>query len=384
MTGEGKETDGRLLSLDVLRGFDMFFIMGGASLVVALCAACGCAGNWLSLQMQHEVWNGLTQHDTIFPLFLFIAGMSWPFSLAKRRAGGQSDRTIACGCLRRAAILFVLGLVYGGLLDGTVRLGSVLGRIGVAWMVAAWLSLRIGFRGRLVMAFGLLVGYWALLAFVPAPDAASVALPAGCEAFGRGPFSPVGNLSGWLDRHLPGVLGGFPGVMDNQSVLGYIPATATAIFGMLTGEYVKTSSDSGDRKTVRMLVAAAVLIGLGLLVAHGFGAWSMPINKKLWSSSFTLVVGGYSVGLFAVFYWLVDVRRWWKRTLFFRVIGLNAITIYLLQRFVQIDQISKQLFGGLASLVPDGWTPVVLKTGYVAICWLFLLALHRKKVYLKV
>ena len=130
MTGEGKETDGRLLSLDVLRGFDMFFIMGGASLVVALCAACGCAGNWLSLQMQHEVWNGLTQHDTIFPLFLFIAGMSWPFSLAKRRAGGQSDRTIACGCLRRAAILFVLGLVYGGLLDGTVRLGSVLGRIG--------------------------------------------------------------------------------------------------------------------------------------------------------------------------------------------------------------------------------------------------------------
>ena len=384
MTGENKGTGGRLLSLDVLRGFDMFFIMGGASLVTALCAACGCGGGWLSFQMQHEVWDGLTHHDTIFPLFLFIAGMSWPFSLAKRRAGGQSDRTIALGCLRRAAILFLLGLVYGGLLDGTVRLGSVLGRIGVAWMIAAWLSLRLGFRGRLVTAFGLLVGYWALLALVPSPEAATRTIPSGFEAFGRGPFSPVGNLSGWLDRHLPGVIIGVPGVMDNQSVLGYIPAAATAIFGTLTGEYVRTSSDSGDRKTVKMLVVAAALVGLGLLVAHGFGAWSMPINKKLWSSSFTLVVGGYSVGLFAVFYWLVDVRRWWTRTLFFRVIGLNAITIYLFQRFVSVDLVSKQLFGGLASLVPDGWAPVVLKTGYVALCWLLLLALHRKNVYLKV
>lgn len=374
---------GRLESLDVLRGFDMMFIMGGGALIASIASAFGCG--WLAQQMQHPLWDGLTQHDTIFPLFLFIAGVSWPYSLAKRRECGLGDCAIAFGCFRRAAVLFVLGLVYGGLLQGTLRIGSVLGRIGIAWMVAAWLYMKFKPGVRLAIALALLVGYWALILFVPAPDAATVAFPAGCEGVGRGPLSPVGNLSGWFDRHFaPGILGGFPGVMDNQSILGYIPAVATATFGMLSGEYIRSGKGSGGRKTLVLLLVAALMLLLGFVWARGLGAFSMPINKKLWSSSFTLVVGGYSVGMLAAFYWLIDVRGWWRRTLFFRVIGLNAITIYLLQRFVPFGTVSKEVFGGLAELLPGVWQGVALKAGYLALCWLVLYFLFKKDVYLKV
>lgn len=377
------QTTGRLESLDVLRGFDMIFIMGGAALVASIASAFGWG--WLAQQMQHPLWDGLTQHDTIFPLFLFIAGVSWPYSLAKRRERGLGDRAIAFGCFRRAVVLFVLGLVYGGLLQGTLRIGSVLGRIGVAWMVAAWLYMRFRPRVRLAVALALLVGYWALILFVPAPDAATVAIPVGCEGFGRGPLSPVGNLSGWFDRHFaPGILGGFPGVMDNQSLLGYIPAVATATFGMLSGEYIREGKGSGNHKTLTLLAVAALMVLLGFVWAYGLGAFSMPINKKLWSSSFTLVVGGYSVGMLAVFYWLIDVRGWWRRTVFFRVIGLNAITIYLLQEFVPFGTVSKEFFGGLAGFFPGVWQTVVLNAGYLALCWLLLYCLDRKRIYLKV
>ena len=240
------EKGARLLSLDALRGFDMLFIMGLATFIAHLCAAVGAWNSWLAQQMRHVQWHGFAQHDTIFPLFLFIAGASWPYSLARRRSRGDSDMRTALSCLRRGIVLFVLGLVYGGLLQGNLRVCSVLGRIGFAWMAAAWIWLAFGRRGRVASVVLLLAGYWALLAFVPAPDAAQIPFPPGCEQFGRGPFSPVGNISGWLDRTiLPGVIGGFKGVMDNQSVLGVVPATATALFGMMTGEYVRISSDSG-------------------------------------------------------------------------------------------------------------------------------------------
>ena len=375
----------RLESLDALRGFDMFFIMGFASFVSAVCVACGCGNGWLARQMTHATWTGLTQHDTIFPLFLFIAGASWPYSLAKRRSRGDSDMRTALSCLRRGIVLFVLGLVYGGLLQGNLRVCSVLGRIGFAWMAAAWIWLAFGRRGRVASVVLLLAGYWALLAFVPAPDAAQVPFPPGCEQFGRGPFSPVGNISGWLDRTiLPGAIVGFKGVMDNQSVLGVVPATATALLGMMTGEYVKSSPDSGNRKTAAMLVGAAGLAAAGLLVAFGFGPLSMPISKKLWSTSFTLVVGGYSLAMFAAFYWLVDVRRLWRHTAFFRVIGVNSITIYMAQVFVPFKEVSKNFLGGIASLVPEGWGAVVTWAGYTLLCWLFVFFLDRKGVHLKV
>lgn len=362
----------RLLSLDTLRGFDMMFIMGFSAIVAWACRSIpGCEDCWLVQQMSHSKWDGLTLYDTIFPLFLFIAGISYPFSYAKQLAKGAGRGRIYRKIITRGVVLFLLGMVYNGFFElklDSFRLFSVLGRIGLAWMFAALLFINSKPRTRAVIASLLLVGYWLLLRFVPAPDAA-----------GAGPFTFEGNLAGYVDRTL------FPnhiykqGVYDPEGLLGLIPATVTAMLGMFTGEFVKSGKYSGGRKVLYMAAAVAMLVGIGLL-------WSLdfPLNKALWSSSFVLVVGGYSLALFALFYYIIDVRGWKKWTMPFAVIGLNSITIYMAQQIVPFKQISKFFVGGLAKLCPEPVGKLIMAIAYFAISWLFLWFLYKKKTFLKV
>ena len=368
--------NGRLLSLDALRGADMLFIMGFGVLIRKVCAALGFADCAFAQQFCHAEWNGLHFEDTIFPLFLFIAGVTFPYSSARKLEKGMSRAALVRDILRRALVLFALGLVYNGALkNGFADLvwGSVLGRIGIAWALAAVIYLFVPLRRRLVLAVAILLGYWLVMRLVGAPDRP--------DAF---PLSPEGNLSGYFDRLLlPGRLTR-PGIISNQGTLSTLPAVVTAMLGMFVGEYVRRPAASGGRRTGVLLGAAAGLVAAGLLVAFGFGAYSMPINKILWSSSFVLVVGGYSVAVFAIFHWIVDVKGWSGWTGFFRVIGVNSITIYLAQAVVGFQGVSKFFLGGVAKLVPEAWAPVVLQAGYVAACWLFLWFLDRKNIHLKV
>jgi len=374
------EVGGRLAFLDVLRGFDMLFIMGLAGLVVKLCAAFGgCA--WLAGQMEHPEWMGLTHHDTIFPLFIFIAGVAFPFSCAKQLACGRTKMRIAVRVLRRAVVLFLLGMVYERYFGGVpFRFGSVLGRIGIAWAAGALLYLACGARTRIAVAAALILGYWALNLFVAAPDNPSA-----------GVWTPQGNVVCWFDRTFIRPLGRIsPGTaelpFDNQTFLSNAMAAVTAMLGVFTGEFVRKTRGtmSGDRRVAILFAAAAVLAGLSVLVAFGCGAWSFPFSKILWSPSFVLAVGAYSVGMFALFHWLVDVRGLWTRTLFFRVIGLNSITIYLAQPLLGLGGLNARLFGRLSALVPEPWSGVVLGACYILTCWLLLYFLYRRKIFLKV
>ena len=372
MVAEGK----RLKSLDALRGADMLLIMGLSPLMAALCRALGCGGSWFERQFHHAEWNGLFIQDTIFPLFLFLAGVSFPFSCAKSADLGLSRGSVARRALRRALLLFLLGLVYNDVLKlglSNVVWGSVLARIGIAWFFAALVYLYLPVKARVALAVAVLLGYWvAMVAFV-APD-----YPAAL------PLSPEGNISGWLDRTiLPGKLT-VPGLYSNQGVLSTLPAVVTALIGMFVGDYVRRSGDTGGRKAAMLLAGAVCLAAAGLVVAYGFGAWSMPINKKLWSTSFTLVVGGYSVALFALFYWVIDVKGFQKWTFFFRVIGINSITIYMARKIIPFRDISLFFLGGAASLLPAAWAEVLVMAGSLAVCWLFLLFLYRKNVFLKI
>ena len=333
---------GRLLSLDTFRGFDMMFIMGFAALVKAICLLFpGGEGSWLFQQMTHCAWDGLRQHDTIFPTFLFIAGISFPFSYASQLARGATKGQVYAKIFRRALILVLLGLVYNGLFElkfSTLRFPSVLARIGLAWMVAAILQINFKPRTRAVIAVVLLVGYWLLLKYIPAPDAP-----------GADPFSREGNLVGYIDRMLMPNHLYQKGLFDPEGLLSLMPAVVTAMLGMFTGEFVRLSEDkvSGSRKTVYMLLAALVMLGIGLL-------WSLvfPINKALWSSTFVLVVGAYSLGLFAIFYYLIDVKGWKKGTKFFEVIGLNSIAIYMAQQIIGANKANEVLFSGLWRHLP--------------------------------
>ena len=365
----------RLYSLDALRGFDMFFIMGLSGLITALCALAPCGfTNEIALQMKHVSWDGLRHHDTIFPLFLFLAGVSFPFSLARQREMGATTAQVYWKIIRRGIILIFLGMVYNGLfrLDfENLRCASVLGRIGLAWMFAAMLFVSCGVKVRAALSVVILVGYALLSKYVGAPDVE-----------GADPLSMQGSLVGYIDRlFMPGRLIYDNGNFDPEGLLSALPAVVTAMLGMFTGELIRLPEEkmSGNRKSLYMVLGAVVL-ALVAVVAKGF----VPINKMLWSSTFVCAVGAYSLALMGLFYYVIDVRGWRGWTLPFRVVGMNSITIYLAQRIINFSGISNFFFGGLAKLCPEQWAVVVNSAGYVLVCWLFLYFLYRKQVFLKI
>ena len=369
------EPNKRLASLDALRGFDMLFIMGFASLVIAICKLFpNGTESWIFHQMNHVDWNGLTHHDTIFPLFIFIAGISFPFSYAKMQEKGKKRWQIYWKIFRRALILVVFGLICNGLLKfqfANLRYWSVLARIGVSWMFAALLFINFKPAVRAVISVVLLVGYWLLVCYVPAPDA-----PAGA-----GPLTLEGNIVGYVDRCLfPGHLySGTKGIFDPEGTLSTLPAIVTALLGMFTGEWVRRA-DVGEKKKVwYMVAAAAVMLVAGLIWSRWF-----PLNKKLWTSSFVLVVGAYSLVLFALFYWIIDVKGWRKWILPFTVIGMNSITIFMAPRIINFKFATDFFLEGLCGIMPQAWGNLVWRIGYLALVWLFLYFLYKKKIFLKV
>ncbi len=367
--------DQRLMSLDALRGFDMFFIMGLSGLVAALCALWpNAVTDVIAQNMNHVKWNGLTHHDTIFPLFLFLAGVSFPFSYAKQQALGVSRTMVYVKIFRRAAMLIFLGLIYNGLLKfdfENLRCASVLARIGIAWMFAALLYVNFGWKTRAGVSVAILVGYALLTKYVGAPDVVDA-----------DPLSREGNIVGYIDRlFMPGRLIYDNNHFDPEGLLSAVPAVVTAMLGIFTGELIRLPKErlSGEKKCLWMAGGAAVLIVIALL-AKGF----VPINKMLWSSTFVCAVGGYSVAMMALFYYLIDVKGWQKWTLIFRVVGMNSITIYMMQRIMNLWTTSNFFFAGTANLLPEQWGKVVSNLGYVVVCWLILYFLYRKKTFLKV
>ena len=360
----------RLASLDALRGFDMLFIMGGEGLICAIAAALGFTG--FKASFGHAPWHGLHFMDIVFPLFLFMAGVSFPFSCAKSRERGLGDGRIALKALKRGAVLVFLGLCCGKLLAfdfAHLRVWSVLGRIGVAWMFASWIYLRCGVKARLGVAAAILAIVTLGTIFITAPGAAAPA----------DPFSPEGNFGCWLDRTITAGHTYRP-LFDPEGFAGLLPAVVSAMLGMFAGDIVRRGGSAATPGKAMSLVYA----GVACLVSGIALSFVFPINKALWSPSFTLVVGGISFALFALFYWIIDVRGWRRWAFFFTVIGMNSITIYMAQRVIGFRVARNFLFGGLASLAPQGWGDVVLQTGYIAVCWLFLYFLYRQKVFLKV
>lgn len=370
---EKNRLGGRLQSLDALRGFDMFFIMGGASMLATLQKWFPCAfTEKLAEQMVHVEWHGLTHHDTIFPLFLFIAGISFPFSLEKQRANGRSELAIHAKIIYRGLMLVLFGLICNGLLTlefENLRIASVLARIGLAWMFAALIFVHSGWKTRAVVTAVLLIGYWLVAGFIPAPDGEGADI-----------FSARGSIVGYVDRMwLPGRV--LYGDIDPEGILSIFPSIGTALLGMFAGEWVKKekSNLSGQKKVLGMVVAGIVMLAVGLLWNEVF-----PINKKMWTSSFVLVVGAYSVIMFALFYWIIDVlgcRRW---TLFFTVIGMNSITIYMVPKFINFWYTSEKIFGGFIKLLPEEAQSFFTYAAYIAVSWLFLYFLYRKRVFLKI
>ena len=393
--GTAQDTPARLASLDALRGFDMFWITGGEIITAALIAIAGgysastggsekaqqavmqqaldshpfaAAMAW---QFKHAPWEGFRFEDLIFPMFVFIAGASLVYSLTKTLAR-ESRAVAARRVVSRMVLLFVIGVFFsGGFANGMegVRWLGVLQRIALAYGGAGLLFLWFKPRGLVIACVSLLLGYWALLTFVPVPG------------FGAGDFKEGHNLTNYLDQQY---LGGrkYDGNHDPEGMLSTLPAIASCLLGVFSGLWLRGTAPGG-RKALCLVVAGAVALALGW-------AWSpwFPVIKKLWTSSFVLVAAGWSAMLLGVFYWIVDVRGWARWVQPWVWIGLNPITIYILGSLIDKRKLAARFTGGDLQLWLNGLQPGIgdLLTALVAVGFTILLAwfLHRRRIYLRV
>ncbi|MGA2017201.1 MAG: DUF5009 domain-containing protein [Opitutaceae bacterium] len=362
----------RLASLDALRGFDMIWIAGADSLGDALNhLGGGPLTRLLARQLDHVPWAGLHFYDLVFPLFVFLMGVAIPFSLS--RMVEVSGRPAAVRRIfRRAALLFLLGVFYYGGLShpfSDIRWLGVLQRFGLCYLGAGLLFLYVRPRGLVAVCVALLVGYWALLTFVPVPG------------IGAGHFAEGQNLSNWLDRmYLPGRK--WDGGWDPEGILSTFPAVASCLLGVFTGNWLRDQRAAPGRRAAMLAAAGAVLLVLGLLWGIQF-----PVVKKLWTSSFVLAAGGISALAMAAFYLVIDVWRIraWAAPLTW--VGANAITVYLLSNIVDFGSLSRRFVGGNVTSWLDGLRPGLsgLAEALFSILLCFLVArfLYRRKVFIR-
>jgi len=357
----------RLMSLDVLRGFDMFWIIGGEHIFRGLGKLTDrpIAGKLLE-QLDHVRWEGLHFYDVIWPLFMFIMGAAMPLSLAKRRSQGATDRSMLLHAVKRALILFVLGMIaQGNLLAFDLSkfrpCYSVLHGIAAGYLIATIVVLKVKPARYLAVTGGFLLLYWAILMLVPVPGV------------GPGVLTPQGNVATYVDQLVLGRLH----YGENTWFLSYLGFASSVLLGVLAGQVLMSSRPAKER--VLMLAGAGVVcLALGLV-------WSLalPIIKLLWTSSYVLVAGGLSFVLMAIFYLIVDVLRRRRWAFGFMVIGMNSIVAYMAMMLFDFRQVGNIFVGSLLPRL-GRWDLLVESTAAFGSAWLILYWLYRKRTFVRV
>jgi predicted acyltransferase len=351
----------------------MLWIVGADALGNALDGlAGGPVVRVLAGQFHHATWEGFTFYDLIFPLFVFMVGAVVPFSLERimaREGRAGAWRRV----LTRGAVMYLLGIFYyGGVADGVeqIRLLGVLQRLAICYVAASALLLHVSQRGVAAVGVTLLAGYWALLTFVPVPG------------FGAGDFTRGHNLANWIDAHyLP--LRVWYGDYDPEGLLSTLPAIASCLLGVLAGLFVRDERRAPAARVWLLLASGLALIFLGHLWGLQF-----PVIKRIWTSSYVLVAGGWSLLLLAGFFHVIEIRgrRAWARP--FVWVGSNALAIYLVSRVVDFAGLSARLCGGEVAAALDGLWPglggLVLALTGMALCAALCRWLYVWKIFLRI
>lgn len=295
----------RLRSLDVFRG-----------ITIAAMILVNNPGAWSAVYapLRHAEWNGWTATDLVFPFFLFVVGVSMTLSFARRELKGDTRLALFKQVLRRSILIFAVGLFLNGFPYfelSRLRIPGVLQRIALCYLVAGIIYLTTQLRGQVITLISLLAGYWIVMKTVPVPG------------YGPGVLLPDGNLAAYIDNSL---LHGhmYKATWDPEGLLSTLPAIATVLFGILTGHWLRVAR-TPIRCTLGLLWSGVVTLAAGQAMNHWF-----PINKNLWSSSYTVFTAGMALLIFGFCYWVIDVRGFRKWTLPFVVYGMNAITVYVL------------------------------------------------------
>jgi predicted acyltransferase len=364
---------GRVVAIDALRGFDMFWIVGGHGLVLSLVAMFwNPAPEWLTTQMKHVPWEGFSAWDLIMPLFLFVVGASMPFSFAKRIEHGTTRGAMYRKVFTRVVILWILGMIaQGRLLDFDIHklrlYSNTLQSIAAGYLVASLVLIHFPLWLHPVVTGGLLAGFWTLMTYVSVPG------------YGAGQLQEHANLARWVDDFVLRSAGDGSTYTWIVSSLGF---AATVLLGVHAGQLLR-SRWSGWAKFGWLLAAAAACLVGGWVWSYRF-----PIIKHLWTSSMVLWAGGWSFLLLAVFYLLTDLLGWRRWAFPFIVIGSNAIFAYMATHpYNLFGDMAGKLVNGLAvqlsHVSPAGSNLLRAAAGF-ALLWGVLYYMYRNKTFLRV
>jgi len=359
---------GRIMSIDALRGFDMFWIIGGGRIFSSLNDVFDSpTTQWIKTQLTHVKWDGFRFEDLIMPLFLFIVGVVMPFSFNKRLAKGDSKKRLFLHIIIRVVILFVLGMVAQGRLLtydlSKLRIYSnTLQAIAAGYLISAIIILNLRLVWQIVTTAALLLLFWALMMLVPVPG------------HGAGMLEPKVNLAIYLDEV---ILGTFRDGTNYSWILSSMTFACTVMLGVFAGHLLRS------QKTNRVKVLLLIAMGVGsMALGYIWGIW-FPVIKHLWTSSFVLFSGGICLLLLALFYLVIDVWGFKKWAFGFVVIGMNAIAVYMATRVFDFRRIGDIFVGGLLKWCGQ-WNGFIQAVAGLVVIWLILWWMYRKKSFIKI
>ena len=376
---------GRLLSVDVLRGLTIAFM------ILVNNNGNEAAAYW---PLKHAAWNGFTPTDLVFPTFLFLVGITTVFSAESRLAKGATKRDLFLHVLRRSIVLYLLGLVVNSFPHfhlHTMRFYGVLPRIAICYLITASLYLlNPGWRSKVALAIAALASYWVLMRFVPVPGY-------GVPGHDIPLLDRDANLTAWLDRQIFSPSHLYEHTRDPEGLLSTIPALATSLLGLLTGIWLRTK-----RKSDRQMHGNRHRWAYLRHTRRPLWNLTFPINKKLWTSSYVLFAGGLSLLLLALCLMLVDLKQnnpnGRNRSRFltpFLAFGINAIAAYVFSELLQSTfgsihpqpgvNLQQLLYRSVHDFVPDpAFASLLYSLGFVAVCWAFVAVLYRRGIFIKI
>ena len=371
----------RLESLDILRGFDLFLLVGLEMAMHHLANAVNTPSfHSFMWCFTHVDWEGFSPWDLVMPLFMFMSGITIPFALSRYKHT-NNQTSVYRRILKRVILLWIFGMMCQGNLLGLdpnriYFYSNTLQAIAMGYLIASLLYLHTRIRTQIIVAAGLLLGFWGAMEWITV------------QGYGGGNYTPDGNLAEWIDREVLGRFRDGASIMNGEVVfadwyrytwiLSSLNFGVTVLTGTFAGYILKNKGWTPKRKLNYLLAIGAAMVAIGWI----WGIWH-PVIKKLWTSSMVLVSSGYCFLLMALFYYIIDYKGWKKYTEWLKVYGMNSIVAYMLAMCVNFSCIGHSLFHGLGQYM-GAYYQVWITLSNAVIVYLILWWMYKKDIFLRV